>query len=187
MTHNTSLSNHFLIAMPSLHNSGFEHSLIYICEHHIEGAVGLMINRPLSISLNTVFEQMNITQFSAKRAHDPVLLGGPVQTERGFVLHRPSGQWRSSLFLEDSVTVTTSNDIIRAISIDEGPADSVVTLGYSSWQKNQLEEELLANKWLVCPYRAELLYEVPFHKRWEYAGLSIGVKMGQLSGIAGHA
>ncbi|MGL6029866.1 MAG: YqgE/AlgH family protein, partial [Legionella sp.] len=117
----------------------------------------------------------------------PLLFGGPVQPERGFVIHKQMGGWRSSLLLQDEVTVTTSNDIIRAIAQDNGPKDSLVTLGYSGWNEDQLEKEVMDNIWLVCPYRSEILYDVPFEDRWEYAGLTLGVKMSQLSSSVGHA
>ena len=103
------------------------------------------------------------------------------------MIHRPEGAWRSSLSLQKDVTVTTSNDIIRAIAEDHGPKDVLVTLGYVGWGGEQLDKEILNNDWLICPYRSELLYDVPFDKRWEYAGLSIGVKMNQLSSDVGHA
>ena len=187
MAMNTSLANHLLIAMPSLTDPNFERSVIYICEHHVQGTVGLMINRPMQFPLSIVFEQMQISPTSASRCQMPLLFGGPVQPERGFVIHRPTGGWRSSLSLGEDVTVTTSNDIIRAIAADKGPEDVLVTLGYVGWSGDQLEQEVLGNIWLVCPYSSEVLYEVPFTERWEYAGLTLGVKMSQLTSDAGHA
>lgn len=187
MVGNSSLNNHLLIAMPSLMDPAFSRSVIYICEHHVHGTTGLIINRPMEFSLSFVFEQMHIDSISAQRSRDPILFGGPLQPERGFVIHRPCGAWRSSLSIEEGVTVTTSNDIIRAMSENKGPKDALVTLGYAAWTENQLEQEVLKNVWLVCPYRSELLYDIPFNQRWEYAGLSIGVKMSQLSSESGHA
>ncbi|KTC95962.1 YqgE/AlgH family protein [Legionella feeleii] len=184
---NTSLANHLLIAMPSLKDPNFERSVIYICEHHIQGTVGLIINRPMQYPLGMVFEQMQIEPIRIEQNQKPLLFGGPIQPERGFVIHRPLGGWRSSLVLRDDVTVTTSDDIIRAIAADIGPKDALVTLGYAGWGENQLEQEVMDNAWLVCPYSAELLYEVPFSERWEYAGMTIGVKMGQLTSSIGHA
>lgn len=187
MVNNASLANHMLIAMPSLTDPNFERSVIYICEHHVDGTVGLIINRPLQFPLGLVFEQMQIEPVSVDRNQLPLLFGGPIQPERGFVIHRPIGGWRSSLSLGDDVTVTTSNDIIRAIAANKGPKDVLVTLGYAGWGEKQLEQEVMANIWLVCPYKAELLYEIPFSERWEYAGSTIGVKMNQLINEAGHA
>ncbi len=182
-----SLANHLLIAMPSLHDPNFEKSVVYVCEHQTQGTVGLIINRPMQYPLSIVFEQLQIEPIRVEQNTLPLLFGGPIQPERGFVIHKQIGGWRSSLFLQDDVTVTTSNDIIRAIAQDLGPKDVLVTLGYSSWAEKQLEQEVMDNAWLVCPYKSELLYEVPFNQRWEYAGSILGIKMNQLISDAGHA
>ncbi|MBA2648806.1 MAG: YqgE/AlgH family protein [Legionella sp.] len=179
--------NQLLIAMPSLRDPNFSKSVIYLCEHHPQGSVGLMINRPMQFPLGIVFEQLQIEPIKTEKNLLPLMFGGPVQPERGFVIHKQTGGWRSSLFLQDEVTVTTSNDIIRAIAQDVGPKDVLVTLGYTAWTETQLEKEVMDNIWLICPYKAEILYEVPFNKRWEYAGLSLGIKMNELSSSAGHA
>jgi putative transcriptional regulator len=183
----TSLANHLLIAMPAMTDPNFAHTVIYVCEHHPEGTVGLIINRPMEFPLSLVFEQMNIQSTQEEKKMQPLMFGGPIQMERGFVIHRPVGDWRSSLVLGDEVTITTSNDIIRAIADGNGPKDALITLGYSGWSENQLEQEVMNNIWLVCPFKAELLYDVPFVQRWEAAGLMIGVKMNQLTSDAGHA
>lgn len=182
-----SLANHFLIAMPTLNDPNFSRSLIYVCEHHVQGTVGLIVNRPMPFSMGLVFNQLQIDPINVSKNNLPLLFGGPIQPERGFVLHRPFGAWKSSLLLQEGVTVTTSNDIIRAIADDVGPPDALVALGYAAWTEKQLEQEVMNNVWLVCPYKPELLYEVPFEKRWECAGLTIGVKMNQLSTDVGHA
>ncbi|MFI4962850.1 MAG: YqgE/AlgH family protein [Legionellales bacterium] len=182
-----SFANHLLIAMPSLNDPNFQRTVIYVCEHHELGSVGLIINRPMQFPLSIVFEQLEIEPIQLEKNHLPLMFGGPVQPERGFVIHKQVGGWRSSLILQDEVTVTTSNDIIRAIAQDTGPKDVLVTLGYAAWTGNQLEKEVMENVWLVCPYKSEILYEVPFQDRWEYAGLTLGVKMSQLSSSAGHA
>lgn len=184
----TSLANHILIAMPSMQDPNFARAVIYICEHHVQGTVGLIINRPLpSVSMQLVFDQLHIDTAVSQQQQRPLLFGGPLQPERGFVIHRPFGHWHSSLLLQDEVTVTTSNDIIRAIAVNEGPTDSLVTLGFSGWDENQLEQEVMNNAWLVCPYNSALLYEVPFDERWEYAGLTLGVRMNELTAHSGHA
>lgn len=187
MTINTSLANHLLIAMPSLTDPNFKKSVIYVCEHHVQGTVGLIINRPMKFPLGLVFDQLHIEPTCPESIHLPLLYGGPLQPERGFVIHRPFGDWRSSLALREGVTVTTSSDIIRAIAADKGPKDVLVTLGYVAWNENQLGQEVLDNVWLVCPYYPELLYDVPFDKRWEYAGMKIGVNMNLISSESGHA
>ncbi len=183
----TSLANQLLIAMPSLRDPNFERSVIYICEHHDQGSVGLIINRPMQFFLSLVFEQLDIEPIRVEQNGLPLMFGGPVQPERGFVIHKQSGGWQSSLLLQEDVTITTSNDIIRAIAKDNGPRDVLVTLGYSSWTGDQLEREVMNNSWLVCPYKTEILYEVPFEQRWLYAGSTIGVNMNHLSASVGHA
>jgi putative transcriptional regulator len=187
MIEDASFSNHFLVAMPGHTDPSFARSVIYVCEHHIQGTVGLMINRPMPLSLGFVFDQLQIEPINISRKGLPLLFGGPIQPERGFVIHRPYGEWRSSLALRDGVTVTTSNDIILAIAHDKGPQDALVTLGYAGWAQHQLDQEVKDNQWLVCPYKAELMYEVPFDKRWEYAGLTIGVNMNRLTSSFGNA
>ncbi|MFA6303108.1 MAG: YqgE/AlgH family protein [Legionella sp.] len=183
----STLANHLLIAMPSLHDPNFERTVIYLCEHHELGSVGLIINRPMQFPLSIVFEQLEIQPIRLENNRLPLMFGGPVQPERGFVIHKQAGGWRSSLVLQDEVTVTTSNDIIRAIAQDTGPKDVLVTLGYAAWTGNQLEQEVMDNVWLVCPYKSEILYEIPFNERWEYAGSTLGVNMNQISSSAGHA
>lgn len=187
MTDLAALSNHLLIAMPSLQSPGFEHSVIYICEHVEEQAVGLIINQPMIYPLGIVFEQLNIEPLHLETKERPLLYGGPVQPERGFVIHKHFGDWRSSLLLSEDVTITTSNDIIQAIANEKGPKDVLVTLGYSGWSDKQLEHEIMSDFWLVCPYKSELLYEVPFEQRWSYAGSLLGVNMNQINSTSGHA
>lgn len=184
-----SLTNHLLIATPSIQSPEFKHAVIYICEHHEHGTIGLIINRPMEHSLRLVFEQLNIIPTHIEKNKAPLLFGGPIQPERGFVIHRPFGQWHSSLLLlPNEVTITTSNDIIRAIADDKGPKDALITLGYVAWAEHQLEDEIIKQgSWLVVPFKPELLYDVPFEGRWEAAGLSIGVHMNELILDAGHA
>lgn len=189
MTKQMSLANHFLVAMPSLNDIVFSQTVIYVCEHHIQGTVGLIVNRPTQYPLNLIFEQLNIVSDEEQIRNRPLLFGGPLQTERGFVIHRACGTWRSSLpLLTPDVTITTSNDIIRAIAKNQGPQEVLVALGYVGWQCSQLEQEIIDDAWLVCPFKSELLYEVPFEERWRLAGLSLGVHMEQLiAGGRGHA
>lgn len=182
-----SLANQLLIAMPSLNDTTFSKSVIYVCEHHIKGTIGLIINRPMEYPLGMVFDQLHIDPVRVENNRLPLLFGGPLQPERGFVIHRPMGVWRSSLPLQEGVTVTTSNDIIRAIATDKGPSDVLVTLGYVGWQEDQLDQEVIGNSWLVCPYTPELLYDVPFEQRWDAAAKTIGVDMKQLISSEGHA
>lgn len=183
-----SLANHLLVAMPSFNDPNFSHTVIYVCEHHVKGTVGLIINRPMQFHLNLVFDQLHIETALAEKNNMPLMFGGPIQPERGFVIHRPFGHWRSSLsLLGDDVTITTSNDIIRAIAENKGPKDVLVALGYVGWGDFQLEQEIIDDAWLVCPFSAEILYDVPFQERWRYAGLTLGVHMDQLISDGGHA
>jgi putative transcriptional regulator len=173
-----SLSGNFLIAMnkPGVDVSIFDQSVIFVCEHHEQGSVGLIINRPTSFHLSYIFEQLNLDFEHSKNQQTPLLFGGPIQPERGFVLHHPPGNWRSSLIIRpDDVTLTTSNDIIRGLADNEGPEHVLITLGYSAWESKQLEIEIMNNLWLVCPFNKELIYEVPFDERWAYAGRLLGI------------
>ena len=187
MTSELSLSNHLLIAMPSLNNVVFSQSVIYICEQHPEETVGLIINKPINYPIGMIFEQLGINVAENSDNMKPLIFGGPTQPQRGFVLHRPEGKWSSSLAITDDVTITTSNDIIRAIAHSNGPHDALLALGYVSWDEHQLENEIMDNIWLVSPFKPELLYDVPFHERWKAAGLLLGVNMDQVIPGSGHA
>jgi putative transcriptional regulator len=181
------LKNHVLIATPSVHDIGYQHAVIYICEHLAEGSVGLMINKPLSYPLGFIFEQLNIEPISLEQKNRPLLFGGPRQPERGFVIHKPSGHWQSSLLLAEDIAITTSTDIIRAFAQNIGPKDALITLGFVGWSSQQLEKELLGDNWLVCSYKSELIYEIPFEQRWGYAASLIGVNIDNLIEGGGHA
>lgn len=182
------LANHFLVAMPGLNDIIFSQSVIYICEHHERGTVGMIINRPTGHPASLMFEQQGVGMIAEKAQHLPLLFGGPIQADRGFVIHRPTGEWQSSLpLVHDEVTITTSNDIVHAIAKDEGPKDLLIVMGYVGWDKRELENEIVKNNaWMICPYKAELLYEVPYAERWKAAAMSIGVNVDNLTG-SGHA
>jgi putative transcriptional regulator len=183
----SSLANHLLIAMPSLNDPNFERTVIYVCEHHEQGSVGLIINRPMKFTRALVFEQLHIEPVNVEQSHQPLMFGGPIQPERGFVIHKQFGGWRSSLFLQEEVTVTTSNDIIRAIAEGKGPPDVLITLGYAGWVEHQLEKEIRDNTWLVAPWDKGIVYDLPFEARWDAAASALGIKMSQLSSNIGHA
>lgn len=182
------LANHFLVAMPNMNDIIFSQTVIYICEHHERGTVGMVVNRPTGYPATVMFEQLGIPTVSDHAKQLPLLFGGPVQADRGFVIHRPSGHWQSSLLLvPEEVTITTSNDIIQAISRDEGPKDVLIVMGYVGWDKKELERDIVKNNtWMVCPYNAEILYEVPYADRWKAAALTLGVNVDNLTG-SGHA
>jgi len=181
------LTNHFLIAMPSLEDGNFSQSVTYICEHDENGALGITINRPSEINLAEIFSQLQITVESDHIKNQTVLNGGPVQIDRGFILHTPTGTWESSLKVTDTIAVTTSQDIMQAIADGKGPARALIALGYSGWGPGQLELEISENSWLSCPATEKILFDVPLEKRWRAAALLLGIDLQLLSSQAGHA
>jgi len=187
MINATSLQNHFLIAMPSLADPNFQQSVTYVCEHNEQGAMGIIINRPLEIQLGDVLQHMDIETDDPRVADQIVYLGGPVHTERGFVLHRPPGRWEAMLEVSDSIGITTSQDILSAIALGEGPDRAVVALGYAGWGPGQLEKELLANAWLSGPADPGIIFDLPWEKRWEAAASLVGVDINRISAEVGHA
>jgi putative transcriptional regulator len=184
---NTYLTNQFLIAMPALNDANFSHSVTYLCEHNENGAIGIMINQPLDLNLSDIFAQMDITFVSKKFETLPVLSGGPLHPERGFVIHTAGGVWRSSLDINSEISITTSRDVLEAIAQDKGPMNAIVSLGYVSWEAGQLEKEIMNNHWLTCPANTHILFKLPFAERWEAAMGLLGVDISQLSSDVGHA
>lgn len=181
---NPYIRNQFLIAMPYLQDPNFNGTLTYICDHNKHGALGLVVNRPLEFSLGEVLDQLDI---DGGQLQMPVYSGGPVKVERGFVLHRPRGDWQSSLPIGDSLTMTTSRDILEAIANDEGPSEFLVALGYAGWGAGQLEQELAGNFWLNCPADPDILFSVPWQQRLPAALARLGIDWNQLSDSVGHA
>ena len=182
----TYLNNQFVIAMPGLSDPNFFHSVTYMCQHNEAGALGLVVNRLTDMKLGEIFRQMNI----AVTAHDAsevfVYAGGPVQQERGFVLHTPCGSWDNTLAISEAVSLTTSRDVIEAIADGKGPEQYLVALGYAGWGEGQLEQEMLANAWLNTPYNKSVLFDTPIDLRWQKAGEQIGIDIHQLTIQAGH-
>jgi putative transcriptional regulator len=187
MTQVTYLNNHLLIAMPSLQDPNFNRTVTYICEHTEKGAIGIIINRPTDLSLDYIFEQMSIPVTHEPAKHLPILQGGPVQTDRGFVIHRPPKAYRSSLKTYEDLAITTSQDVLEELARGEGPQDVLVALGYAGWEAGQLEQELTSNSWLSCPAIADIIFNTPFEHRWEAAAAQMGVDINLISGDAGHA
>ena len=181
------LTNHFLIAMPMLMDPNFFRTVTYICEHNRDGAMGIIINRPLSITVHEILQQMNIKSSSDILRNQLVFLGGPVQRERGFVIHYPIGNWESSLVVTDTIAVTTSRDILQAMADGNGPQRSLVALGYAGWGAGQLEREISGNSWLSGPSDLRILFETPVERRWYNAALFLGVDMNLISSDIGHA
>jgi len=187
MTDTNYLINHFLIAMPALEDPNFFHSVTYICEHNEQGAMGIVINQPLEISLRDVLDHMEMSTSDEELGATPVYLGGPVQPDRGFVLHEPIGEWNSMLEVTDSIGVTTSRDILEALNDGNGPSRSLVALGYAGWGEGQLEHELVENAWLTCPADSAIIFDTPVENRWTAAAASLGVDISTLSDDFGHA
>lgn len=181
------LTNQFLIAMPSLADPNFQQSVTYICEHSQKGALGIVINRPSNVVLGDILRQLGIEVGDTARAALPIFQGGPVQTERGFVIHEPAGDWEATLRPGDAVGVTTSRDVLTAIAQGQGPRRVLIALGYAGWSAGQLETELASNTWLSTPADTRILFETPVEQRWQAAAQLIGVDLSLLAGDAGHA
>ena len=181
------LRDHFLLAMPGLSEGIFSHSITYICEHGESGAMGIVINQPLDLSVEEIFEHLQITarqDFSTM----PVMAGGPVQIDHGFVLHRKCEKtWEASLKVTPEITLTTSRDILRAIANDKGPNDHLIALGSAGWAAGQLEQELADNSWLTMPANSDIIFCTPADQRLGAAAASLGIDMNLISGEAGHA
>lgn len=181
------LTNHFLIAMPSLMDPNFHQTVTYICAHNEDGAMGLVINRPMDLRLADILDQLDIEATADTVGDEPVFEGGPVQRERGFVIHRPASTWDAVLRVTDELAVATSRDILAAMARGEGPSQTLVALGYAGWGAGQLEREIADNAWLSGPADLRILFELPSEQRWSAAAASLGVDLTRLSTQAGHA
>ena len=182
-----SLANHFLIAMPALADPHFSHTVTYICEHNEDGAMGIIINRPMSVTLGEVLQQMNIMPSNRLDTTTPIHEGGPVQREHGFVIHSPVGAWETSLAITDDIALTTSLDILSSIAHAEGPKRYFIALGYAGWGAGQLEQEMAQNAWLSVPASAAILFDTALEQRWQAAATLVGVDLNLLSSEVGHA
>jgi putative transcriptional regulator len=182
-----SLTNHLLIAMPQLSDPNFSQTVALICEHTDKGALGIVLNKPLPMKLSDVLSQMKLEPSSERIAEQPVLRGGPVHTDRGFVLHRPGGEWDHTHRVSDTIQVTTSRDVLAAMARGEGPSDAFIALGYAGWDSGQLERELKENAWVSMPVDARVVFELPFEERWAGAWRLMGVDVERLSPETGHA
>jgi putative transcriptional regulator len=180
------LTHHFLIAMPSMADPHFANALTYICEHNDDGALGIVVNKPIDMTLSALFEQIEIPLADDVLAGAPVHFGGPVQLDRGFVLHRPIGHWQSTLPIHDGVALTTSKDVLEAAGRGQGPRDMFVSLGYAGWQAGQLEQELARNAWLTVEADPDVLFDMPAERRLPAAMRLLGIDFSRLSDVAGH-
>lgn len=182
-----SLINQLLIAMPGMADPNFSSTVTLICEHTNEGALGIVINRPLTLQLGGLFQQMDVSNVSPNVAQEPVLMGGPVGQERGFVLHDSEQCFENSVAVSNDIQLTLSRDIIDKLAMGEGPKQSLVAIGYAGWDAGQLENEMLANSWLNVPASPDIVFETPFEDRWALAANKLGIDISQISPDAGHA
>lgn len=180
-------TGHFLIAMPSLQDANFAGTLTYVCRHDDQGAMGLIVNRPMDMTLQTLFGQIALTSSQDDILTYPVYLGGPVQTDRGFVLHSPTGEWRSTLRISDELGLTTSRDILEKLSIGQGPDKIFIALGYAGWEAGQLENEIKLNSWLSVPADPDVIFDLPPAQRFQAALGLLGINPTYLSEESGHA
>lgn len=183
----TSLQHHFLIAMPSLVDTFFYRTVIYICEHDDQGAMGIIINRPTPITLTELLTHFEIANTSEIIINTPVFFGGPVQKNQGMVLHNSGTKWKNTIQLADNVFLTTSTDILKDMGTDRSPEHAVVTLGYSSWGAGQLEQELVENSWLTVEANNDILFNTPADEQWHAAGRLLGIDINLMSNTTGHA
>ncbi len=182
------LNGHFLIAMPGLGDPNFHHAVTLICEHNADGALGITINRPMDdIHLGDVLDQLELGDSDETLRATTLFHGGPVEQERGFVLHTPLGKWEATLSISEQLGVTSSRDILAAMIRGEGPEQCMVALGYAGWAAGQLEQEMADNAWLSTPASHNILFDVPSSERWRAAARTMGVDISRLSDQSGHA
>ena len=180
------LRNNFLIAMPSLRGSHFSEAVTYICNHDEHGAIGMVLNHVMNFNLNRVFEQFGLPCPSSSYL-TPVLAGGPVNMQQGFVLHRDEGQWEASLSVTKGICLTASCDIVAAIAEGSGPSGAQFALGCASWEKGQLEQEMSADHWLAIPANPSIIFDVPVEERREAISAELGIDLNLISPQTGHA
>jgi len=183
----SSLKHHFLVAMPNLGGGSFAGSVVYVCEHSADGAMGLIINQQLDITVKAIFDQLQL-QYESQHGDYRVFDGGPIQQDRGFILHRTCDQqWESTVSIGGDISLSASKDILSDIALGTGPKDSLITLGYSSWSAGQLEEELKQNSWLTVPANSAIIFNTNCAQRAEAAASSIGLDLHMLALDSGHA
>ncbi len=186
MNQATYLTNQFIIAMPTLADPNFFHTVAYLCQHNEDGALGIVINRSTDMKLGEIFKQMDIIVAAPASAEAPVFAGGPVQQERGFVVHTSGGNWHASMPISETISLTTSRDVLEAIAAGEGPEQYLVALGYAGWGAGQLEKEIMDNAWLNTPCGKQILFDTSINLRWRAAAELIGIDINRLTAPAGH-
>jgi putative transcriptional regulator len=184
------LANHFLIAMPSMNDPIFGGTVVYICEHNDKGVLGVVINKPTDMTMDVLFDRIDLKVTDSLMPNvvdEPIMFGGPVQDDRGFVLHTPSGRYSSSLSVTDEVAFTTSIDVLEAVANGTGPERMLVSIGYAGWSPGQLEEEIARNGWLTVGADAHVLFDLPIEERYTAAIKLLGIDPFMLASEAGHA
>ena len=184
------LANHFLIAMPSMNDPIFGGTVVYICEHNEKGVLGVVINKPTDMTMDVLFDRIDLKVADGLRpsvVNEPIMFGGPVQDDRGFVLHSPGGRYSSSLSVTDDVAFTTSIDVLEAVANGSGPRRMLVSIGYAGWSPGQLEEEIARNGWLTVGADARVLFDLPIEERYNAAIKLLGIDPMMLAFEAGHA
>ncbi|WP_331345003.1 YqgE/AlgH family protein [Cellvibrio sp. UBA7661] len=181
-----SLRDHFLIAMPGLNDSSFAHTVTYVCEHSDKGAMGVVINAATPMLLKEIFLQMDLDDLS-DQGDQMVMSGGPVQPERGFVLHTSDVKWQSTLEVSPDISLTASRDIIVALAEGRGPKQCLIALGYAGWGEGQLEAEIAANSWLTVPANKDIIFNTPLEQRWASAAQVLGIDVNLIASTPGHA
>jgi putative transcriptional regulator len=186
-TETTDLSNHFLLAMPTMADPNFSGAVVLIAEHSDRGALGLVVNKPTTMTLSTLLERIDLSQGDDLQSRTPVFFGGPVQTDRGFVLHQPQGEWSSTVAIGPDLSLTTSKDVLEAVAEGSGPTRLLVTLGYAGWGPGQLEAEISQNAWLTVEADPALLFDTPAEERFVQAYQILGIDPALIAPAAGHA
>ena len=184
------LANHFLIAMPSMHDPIFGGTVVYVCEHNENGVLGVVINKPTDMTMEVLFDRIDLEVSSAAERHlesEPIMFGGPVQDDRGFVLHTPGAHYSSSLTVTNDVAFTTSIDVLEAVARGQGPERMMVSIGYAGWSPGQLEDELARNGWLTVAADPRIVFDVPIEERYQAAIKLLGFDPLMLNSEAGHA
>ena len=187
MQSDSSLKNQLLIAMPGMLDPIFSTTVTLVCEHNVDGALVIVINRPMALKLGGLFEQLELSGADTGVAEQPGMSGGPVGMQRGYVFHGAGHSYESTLDVSNEIRLTLSRDIIDAMALGDGPDDTLVALGYAGWEAGQLEDEMLANSWLNVPATPEIVFDTPFGKRWDSAARTLGIDIASLPTDAGHA
>lgn len=184
----TWLRGHFLVAMPGMSDPRFARSVIYLCEHTEQGAMGIVINKPTDMTLASLFERVELAHNpDPELAGQPVLFGGPVQLDRALVLHKPAKPWQATMQVTDDIALTSSKDILESVGSAVAPQSMLVALGYAGWVPGQLDAEILQNTWLSVPADDEILFDLPYEERLPAALAKLGIGFDRLSDVAGHA